>query len=149
MALDWKLVIDSEDPNRQAAFWAEALGYLVEDHSGLIEHLLAAGAVTEDDLTTVAGRRAFRQLAAVRHPDDPVDPQRDMGLGRRLLFQAVPERKSIKNRLHIDVHAGPANRDAEVARLEKLGATKLRETQAQGAHFVTMSDPEGNEFDVQ
>ncbi|GAA0698232.1 VOC family protein [Kitasatospora atroaurantiaca] len=149
MALNWKLVIDSGDPHRQAAFWAEALGYVVEDNSVLIERLLGVGAVTPDDLVEVGGRPAFRELVAVRHPDDEVDPATGTGLGRRILFQAVPEGKQVKNRLHIDVHAGPERRAAEVARLQSLGATVLREVKAQGAEFTNMADPEGNEFDVQ
>lgn len=149
MALNWKLVVDCADPHRQAAFWSAALGYLVEEHSALIERLRQVGAITEDDVTRVDGRDAWRLLAAVRHPDDPVEPDTGTGLGRRILFQAVPERKTVKNRLHIDVHAGPANRDATVARLEALGASTVQLVRQPGGVFVTMRDPEGNEFDVQ
>lgn len=70
----------------------------------------------------MCGCRAWRDLAAVRHPDAPHEEGTDVGLGRRLLFQRVPEEKTAKNRLHIDVHAGPGRgRAAEVARPEGQG----------------------------
>ena len=147
--LHWKLVIDAADPHAQAAFWAETLGYLDEDHSALVERLLAIGAVPPDVTLTHAGRLGWRDLAAVRHPDDPYEPESGTGLGRRLLFQRVPEKKTVKNRLHIDVHAAPGRRDAEVARLEGLGATVLRRVAEQGGEWTVMADPEGNEFCVQ
>ncbi|MBE3013047.1 hypothetical protein IL992_28250 [Microbispora sp. NEAU-D428] len=147
MTLEWKLVIDCADPHAQAAFWAEALGYEVEDNSVLVGRLLAAGVVGEEAVTP--DRMAFRTLRAVRHPDDPFDPDSGTGLGRRILFQAVPESKAGKNRLHIDLHAGPERRDAEVDRLKALGATVLWTVREPGSHHVTMADPEGNEFDVQ
>ncbi|WP_182902326.1 VOC family protein [Microbispora sp. H10830] len=147
MTLEWKLVIDCADPHAQAAFWAEALGYEVEDNSAVVGRLLAAGVVGEEAVTP--DRAAFRTLRAVRHPDDPVDPDTGTGLGRRILFQAVPEPKAGKNRLHIDLHAGPERRDAEVDRLKALGAAVLRTVREPGGHHVTMADPEGNEFDVQ
>ncbi|MEU6431428.1 VOC family protein [Microbispora sp. NPDC046973] len=147
MTLEWKLVIDCADPHAQAAFWAQALGYEVEDNSALVGRLLAAGVVGEEAVTP--DRTAFLTLRAVRHPDDPVDPDTGTGRGRRILFQAVPEPKPGKNRLHIDLHAGPERRDAEVDRLKALGATVLRTVREPGTHHVTMADPEGNEFDVQ
>ncbi|MEU7887654.1 VOC family protein [Microbispora bryophytorum] len=147
MILEWKLVVDCADPHAQAAFWAEALGYEVEDNSVLVGRLLAAGVVGEEAVTP--DHAAFRTLRAVRHPDDPVDSDSGTGLGRRILFQAVPEPKAGKNRLHIDLHAGPERRDAEVDRLTALGATVLQVVREPGSHHVTMADPEGNEFDVQ
>ncbi|MFI7042162.1 VOC family protein [Microbispora rosea] len=147
MTLEWKLVVDCADPHAQAAFWAEALGYEVEDNSVLVGRLLAGGVVGEEAVTP--DHTAFRTLRAVRHPDDPVDPDTGTGLGRRILFQAVPEPKAGKNRLHIDLHAGPERRDAEVDRLKALGATVLHVVREPGSHHVTMADPEGNEFDVQ
>ncbi|GAA4574371.1 VOC family protein [Planotetraspora kaengkrachanensis] len=147
MTLDWKLVVDCADPHAQAAFWAEALGYEVEDNRVLIERLLGLGVVEGTALTP--DRKAWKGLCAVRHPGDPVDAASGMGLGRRILFQAVPEPKVAKNRLHIDLHAGPDRRDEEVDRLKRLGATVLWTVQEPGTHHVTMADPEGNEFDVQ
>ncbi|MCF6524499.1 VOC family protein [Streptomyces sp. JJ36] len=148
MALGWKLVIDAADPHRQADFWADALGYELEDNSTLIERLLAGGVIGEDLVTEFAGRRFFRDAAAARHPDDPFDAESGTGLGRRLLFQRVPEAKTVKNRLHIDVHAGPGARAATVARLEARGARVLREVAEPQGSWTVLADPEGNEFCV-
>ncbi|MEU6013038.1 VOC family protein [Streptomyces sp. NPDC047515] len=149
MTLHWKLVIDASDPHAQAAFWAEALGYLVEDNSTLIERVLGLGAAPEEATVLVDGRRAWRDLLAVRHPGDPYEEESGVGLGRRLLFQRVPEAKTTKNRLHLDVHAGPGRREAEVKRLEALGATALHEVDQPGGTWTVLADPEGNEFCVQ
>ena len=97
----------------------------------------------------IGERLAFRELAAVRHPDDPVQPVSGIGLGRRILFQVVPESKTTKNRLHLDLHVGPEARERETARLEALGATVLAHVDDRGSRHVTLADPEGNEFDVQ
>ncbi|MHC5259604.1 VOC family protein [Streptomyces sp. UC4497] len=149
MTLHWKLVVDAADPHTQAEFWAATLGYEIEDNAALIERLLGFGAVSEADTVTRWGRHAFRDLVAVRHPDDPVDADTGTGLGRRILFQRVPEAKSGKNRLHIDVHAEAGQRAAEVERLTGLGARVLNEVKAQGGEWAVMADPEGNEFCVQ
>lgn len=147
MALDWKLVIDTENAPALADFWAAALGYEVEDQSALIDRLLAAGQLGEDAVAEHRGRRLFRGLAAIRHPDDPFDEFTGVGRGRRLLFQDVPERKSVKNRLHIDVHGEPGGLAELVARLESLGGTRVREVdQGPAGHWWVMLDPEGNEF---
>ncbi|MET9799221.1 VOC family protein [Streptomyces sp. NPDC006368] len=148
--LHWKLVIDANDPHTQADFWASALGYLVEDNSAHIDRLIGLGVVAEDrDTVEAHGRRAWRDLVAVRHPDDPYDEATGIGLGRRLLFQRVPEVKSVKNRLHLDLHTDPGRRDAEVARLEELGAAVLRHVSVPGGEWTVMTDPEGNEYCVQ
>jgi hypothetical protein len=147
--LHWKLVIDAHDPHAQADFWAAALGYLVEDNSALIERLTQAGVLPAGATVDFHGRPAFRDLIAVRHPDDPCEEESGTGLGRRLLFQRVPEPKSGKNRLHLDLHPEPGRRDAEVERLRGLGARVLREVREAGGAWVVMSDPEGNEFCVQ
>jgi len=57
----------------------------------------------------------------------------------------VPEGKTVKNRVHFDLIT--ADFDRELDRLVRLGATKLHEIDA-GAHWVTLADPEGNEFDL-
>ncbi|MFF7752879.1 VOC family protein [Streptomyces sp. NPDC007971] len=87
----WKLVIDAADPHAQADFWAAALRYVAEDNSALVERLLSLGALPGEATVEYHGRPAFRDLIAVRHPDDPHDPDTGTGLGRRLLFQRVPE----------------------------------------------------------
>lgn len=142
----WKVVVDAADPHAQADFWAAALHYVVEDNSPLIGKLLAAGAVPETLTVMSHGRRAWRDLAAVRHPDDPYEEESGTGRGRRLLFQRVPEEKTVKNRLHLDLHPGVDRRDEELARLEGLGARVLRQVEEPGGSWVLMADPEGNEF---
>ncbi len=61
------------------------------------------------------------------------------------MFLKVPEGKTVKNRLHLDLR--PADQSAEVARLEALGARRVIIGQGD-ANWVTMADPDGNEFDV-
>lgn len=65
-----------------------------------------------------------------------------------LLFLRVPEtdRKTVKNRLHLDLR--PDDRDAEVARLESLGARRVDIGQTGEETWVVLADPEGNEFCV-
>ena len=83
------------------------------------------------------GELVWVEGAAIRHPT---------GGAPRVLFQLVPEAKTVKNRVHLDVRVGPADVAGEVARLTARGATVLHEGQ-QGPHrWVTMADPEGNEF---
>ncbi|MFJ6571549.1 VOC family protein [Streptomyces sp. NPDC091292] len=146
--LHWKVVVDATDPHHQASFWAETLGYTLEDHSALIAHLLDLGVITDADTIEYEGRRAWRGAAAVRHPDDPYAEDSGTGLGRRILFNRVAEPKTGKNRLHLDVHTGAGERAAEVARLTALGASVLREVKEPGGEWVVMTDPERNEFCV-
>ena len=147
MALNWKVVIDSAEPAVLADFWAAALEYEVEDPGALIDQLLAAGRIGADAVVEHRGRKTFRGYAGIRHPEDPFDRASGVGRGRRLLFQDVPEGKSGKNRLHIDVHSTPGGLDQLVERLEGLGATRLREVdQGPAGHWWVMQDPEGNEF---
>ncbi|MFI6471539.1 VOC family protein [Streptomyces sp. NPDC050516] len=148
MTLHWKLVVDAADPHTQADFWAAALGYVVEDNSVLINRLRSADAIGPEITLEHGGRIAFRDLVAVRHPDDSYDPESGTGLGRRILFQRVPEPKTAKNRLHIDVHSAPGTREAEVGRLVGLGASVLHQVKEAGGEFTVMTDPEGNEFCV-
>ena len=78
-----------------------------------------------------------------------VDPAGD---GPRFVFQRVPEPKTAKNRVHLDVRLshrpGSAGLAAEVSRLEDLGADRLDEKDELGTHWVVMHDVEGNEFCV-
>ncbi|KQT93677.1 hypothetical protein ASG49_01405 [Marmoricola sp. Leaf446] len=78
------------------------------------------------------------------------------GVGPRLYFQRVPEGKTVKNRLHLDVRVGPglvgderlAALRAEAARLEAIGATQVRLMPAdeENESCLVMQDVEGNEF---
>ena len=138
MSREVQIAIDCHDPHALNRFWAELMQYEVEDHNDQIEALLASGHASEDDTVTIDGRRAWR-IAAACHDA--------AGAGPRLLFQQVPEDKALKNRVHLDVRAGD-DRDAVVARCLELGATRLWDGQ-QGPHtWVTLADPEGNEFCV-
>jgi hypothetical protein len=149
MALSWKLVIDSTNAPALADFWAAALEYEMEDPSGLIEQLLAAGHIGEEAVAEHRGRNTFRGYAAIRHPDDPFEEISGIGRGRRLLFQEVPEGKSGKNRLHLDVHSEDGGLDKLAARLEELGATRVHQVdQGPAGRWWVMQDPEGNEFCV-
>ncbi|HYZ55658.1 MAG TPA: VOC family protein [Streptosporangiaceae bacterium] len=89
--------------------------------------------------------------------DSIIDPH---GRGPRIWVQMVPEKKTIKNRLHLDIHASGGRAvpmatrrqrvDAEARRLAGLGATIAGEVDTSGLdHYaVAMRDPEGNEFDI-
>jgi predicted enzyme related to lactoylglutathione lyase len=66
--------------------------------------------------------------------------------GPTIFFQKVPEPKSVKNRVHMDLAV--ADRPAEVERLKGLGATVLHEMDEGGYKWTVMQDPEGNEFCV-
>jgi len=85
-----------------------------------------------------------------------VDPD---GRGPRIYLQRVPEAKTVKNRVHLDLNisggpsGGPVEErrrrvDAEVERLLGLGATRQRAAEELGGYWVVMQDPEGNEFCV-
>src|SRR5437879_2952598 len=118
MAVRFQLVIDCADPEPLAHFWAAALRYELEPPPAGYDDWDAywrAIGVSEDELGLGA--------------DCIVDPERQ---GPRIWFQVVPERKSIKNRLHLDVSVGGGRTvpletrrqrvDAEVRRLADLGA---------------------------
>jgi Glyoxalase-like domain len=134
-----QVVYDTADPHAQARFWAEALHYDVEDHSGIVGHLLSLGQVQPADVIVIGGRQAFRDVAACR------DPQ---GTGPRLFFQRVPEPKTTKNRVHLDIQVGAEQAPREVERLLALGATVAWTTSDRGPLTTTLRDPEGNEFCV-
>lgn len=69
--------------------------------------------------------------------------------GHRLLFIEVPERKQVKNRIHFDLRPSNRTRDEELTRLRSLGATQVADHRnPDGTGWVTLSDPEGNEFCV-
>ena len=135
------VVFDCSDPDRVATFWAAALGYEKLEYPPEMRQQLLDGGLREEQLSD----RAVAE-----------DPE---GQGPRLFFQRVPEAKSVKNRIHLDINATPGRRatrpevEAEVRRLTELGATVIREhDQSWGPfpeHHFLMADPEGNEFDVQ
>jgi predicted enzyme related to lactoylglutathione lyase len=66
--------------------------------------------------------------------------------GPRLTFHRVPEPKTVKNRLHLDLRTDQF--EAERARLTGLGAMAIRDIEKPAARWTTFADPEGNEFDL-
>jgi hypothetical protein len=146
-AIRTQVVFDAGEPHTLAAFWADALHYEHEEIGAFVSGLVEAGHVPVDYTIEIDGRRRWRSLASLRHPDDPVD-ERGAGRGRRILFQAVPEAKTVKNRVHLDLIVGPDDHDAEVERLVALGATVVSVHDGEEGRWTLMVDPEGNEFDV-
>lgn len=63
---------------------------------------------------------------------------------RHLLFFCVPEPKTVKNRMHVDL--ATRDRETEITRLKALGATEVDRREGNGTSWVVMLDPEGNEF---
>lgn len=140
MPYDVQVTIDSTNPHALAAWWAEALGWKKEpSDEDFIRQMIAAGYATDDDTTTFRGGLVWKGGAAVSRPD---------GRSPRLHFQLVPESKTVKNRVHLDLRVGTEDVDAVVTRLVASGATFLHRGQ-QGPHtWVTVADPEGNELCV-
>jgi predicted enzyme related to lactoylglutathione lyase len=110
------LSIDSHDPSKIADFWEAALGW-----TRTLEE------ADEVALEPQAGT-----------PEDGVVPD--------LLFLRVPDDKTVKNRLHLDLR--PDDQAAEVARLEGLGARRVSIGQGDDVSWVVLADPDGNEFCV-
>jgi hypothetical protein len=146
MPVRFQMVIDCADPDRLARFWAEALGYRFEpplDGFASWDDYWRDFGLPEEDLGLGQDRL--------------IDPQ---GHGPRIWFQTVPEGKTIKNRIHLDIGVGGGREvpmevrrervDAEAGRLADLGATIVRVLYTEGLdHYaVAMLDPEGNEFDI-
>ena len=146
-AIRTQVVFDAAEPHVLAAFWADALHYEHEEIDAFVSGLVNAGHVPVEYTIEIDGKRRWRSVASLRHPDDPVD-ERGAGLGRRILFQAVPEPKTVKNRVHLDLLVGPEDHDAEVERLLALGATVVSVHDGQEGRWTLLVDPEGNEFDV-
>jgi glyoxalase superfamily protein len=145
---DIQIVVDAAEPHRLADWWAQTLGWVVEpSDEEFIRRMIAEGHATDEQTMVHNGSLVWRDGAAIRHPDAPA------GLNRpRVLFQLVPEGNKtvpkIKNKLHMDLRVGEDDVDAVVAKLTERGATFLWNGE-QGPHtWVTMADPEGNEFCV-
>jgi Glyoxalase-like domain len=146
MAVRFQLVINCADPDMLARFWAAALGYELEPPP--------AGFANWDDWRRDIGLpESYLGIGA----DSIIDPD---GGGPRIWFQVVPDSKRIRNRLHLDVHVSGGRAfpiairrqrvDAEAQRLCDLGATMIGSLTEEGLdHYaVAMTDPEGNEFDI-
>lgn len=141
MAYDVQVVIDSVDPHPLADWWAETLGWEVEpSDEDFIRRMIKEGHASEDDTITHRGVLVWREGAAINHPGG-----RDSGRPR-ILFQLVPEPKTVKNRVHLDLRPDTDDKEGAVRRLVERGATVLHEGR-QGPHtWVTLTDPEGNEL---
>jgi hypothetical protein len=140
MAFDFQVTFDCSAPHELADWWAEALGWQVEPQDeAFITRMIETGAASEDDTTRHRGALVWKVGAAIRSPD----PDRP-----RVLFQRAPEPKTVKNRVHLDVHVGAEGQEAEVARLTAMGAHELWRGAQGPSSWVTMADPEGNEFCV-
>jgi hypothetical protein len=146
MGARFQPVIDCADPEPLARFWIAALGYRFEpppDGFGTWDDYWRDVGLPEADLGIGADRI--------------VDPD---GHGPGIWFQVVPDRRTVKNRLHLGISVGGGRAapveirrqrvDAEARRLEALGATIAGVLEEEGAdHYgVAMTDPEGNEFDI-
>ncbi|MFF7409713.1 VOC family protein [Streptomyces lydicus] len=83
--------------------------------------------------------------------DFPGDPEATVtSAGGALLFVSVPDAKSVKNRVHLDLQPQDRSRDEEVERLLALGAVLVADhRRPDGTGWATMADPEGNEFCVE
>jgi len=137
-----QVTFDAHDPAALSRFWCEALGYELDPPPPGFETwdaALEAFGVPADE----------RNSASACH--DPT------GAGPRLFFQQVPEGKTVKNRVHLDVRAAPglsgrermAALEAECDRLVELGATRVERfdpAPPMSAGHLVLQDPEGNEF---
>jgi hypothetical protein len=143
MARSFTITFDAADPQRLASFWAVALDYEFQQPPPEFE--------TWDEF-------ADRMGIPVEDRDKItalIDPT---GTGPRILFLKVPEPKTAKNRVHLDVHSGSHPgmlRDDHLAlvrehvdRLIAAGARELESHEELGARWTVMQDPEGNEFCV-
>jgi hypothetical protein len=136
-----QVVIDCADPAKLAGFWAKALGYKLQDPPAGFDSwpaFLTSVGVPESE---------WNSASAVVDPD---------GAGPRIYLQQVPEPKSAKNRLHLDLSVGGGpdapidERNDKLAdavdRLSALGASLVEKRQEHGESWIVMQDPEGNEF---
>jgi hypothetical protein len=140
-----QVVVDCADPHVLADWWAETLGWAVEPQDeAFIRRMIDEGYATGDDTYVYRGRLVWKQGAAVTRGADRQAPDH-----LRILFQVVPERKTVKNRLHLDINAGQEAMRDVVDALVARGA-KVLHTSQEGPHScTTLTDPEGNEFCVQ
>ena len=137
----FQVTFDAHEPEKLAGFWASVLGYQTAPPP--------AGFDSWPDFLDSIGVPQDKRDSAWAI----VDPE---GIKPRLFFQKVPESKTAKNRVHLDVHASlgadpeqvDERRNAAVERLEGLGAQRHDEKSEMGLTWVVMTDPEGNEFCV-
>jgi glyoxalase superfamily protein len=136
-----QIVIDCAEPHPLADWWAEALGWEVEPQDpDFIRSMVDQGLATDEQTSTHRGALVWATAAAINHPD---------GTDRvpRILFMQVPEPKTVKNRLHLDLRGAVEPSLAERDRLLALGATEVGSgTEGPQTAWVVLTDPEGNEL---
>jgi hypothetical protein len=137
----FQVVIDAHDPHAQADWWAETLGWEVEPQDeAFIRSMVEQGYATEADTTTHHGRLVWATGAAINAPGAVGTP--------RVLFQWVPEAKTVKNRVHLDVRPQGVEAADVRASVVARGAVEIGSGR-QGPHdWVVFRDLEGNEFCV-
>ncbi len=144
MPFTYQVTVDSADPHAQAVWWAETMDWRVEPtDESFIRRMIAEGLATERETIMFRDQLWWREGAAIVHPDGA-----EAGVGNRILFQLVPEPRTVKNRLHLDVRVPADQLDATIARLTERGATVLYQRERGPFLWTTMADPEGNEFCV-
>jgi hypothetical protein len=142
MAYNIQVVVDCADPHRQADWWAETLGWDLEPtDQELIDRMIAGGHASGADTIVHNGVRVWKTGAAISPRDEAGSPGH-----RRILFQHVPEPKTVKDRIHLDIRLDGDEKDAIRSRLEERGAVFLHEGREGPFTWYTMADPEGNEF---
>ncbi len=124
------IVLDCHDAAPLARFWASALGWRVAPYD-------------EEELARLASQGVFDPE---EDPTVMVEPPEDSDLPVLFLVE-VPEEKIVKNRMHLDIQAD-GDLEAEVERLEELGARIRNWAEGDGGMWCVMLDPEGNEFCV-
>jgi uncharacterized glyoxalase superfamily protein PhnB len=137
MARTVQVTFDATDAHALASWWADLLGYEIEDVHDRVQSLLDQGIVAEADVVRVDGRLFFAGVATARDPE---------GAGPRLYVQTVPEPKTAKNRVHLDVTVRQEELDAAVERVIANGATLVEFREHPGQRWAVMQDPDGNEF---
>ena len=139
-----QVTIDSAAPHDLADWWAETLGWEVEPHDAdFIRSMIEQGHATDDDTATHKGALVWKNGAAINAPA-PGGPGQP-----RILFQWVPEGKAGKNRVHLDLRPpDETDRPALRDRLVERGATIVGGGREGPHEWVTLADPEGNEFCV-
>jgi Glyoxalase-like domain len=144
MALDFQLVIDCARPHVLADWWAETLGWEVEPtDEAFIRKMVEQGFATDEETIVHNGELKWRTGAAINHPGG-----RESGRPR-ILFQEVPEGKTVKNRVHVDLRPALDDPEKQIADLQARGATLLwRGQEGPRTKWATLADPEGNEFCV-
>lgn len=144
MGLHIQTTVDCHDPHVLAAWWAETLDWSVEPtDEAFIRRMIDEGHATEVDTLIFQGGLVWKTAAAICPAEQVGSRPR-----QRILFQLVPEPKTVKNRVHWDINltaSGP-DKDALRTTLEGRGARFLYQANEGPFTWYTMEDPEGNEF---